>query len=576
MEKIRRILNSKYLYFLIVLVVLVSIGVSLSIPKVSIYEGDETHFKGRVESLKITEDKYRLELSSKEGLICNYYFKENENLKYGEIPLGSEVEIKGSLKKPVNNTVPNTFNYRDYLYHKGIFYTCTIESIDIVGEENFLYGVKNAVIGRIMTFDIADYLYTLIIGDKSLLDEETYDKYRQNGVSHLFAISGMHIGLFSIMLLNILKKLKMKDYVRYPIVTSFIWFYAFLVGFTPSVVRASMLFTFGSVNKLLKLEVSSIKILGIVGSILVVLNPDIIFDIGFIYSFSIAFGLLHSRSFLERHKIIGTSLVASLYSIPITALNFYEVNLLSILINLVFVPFVSSIVYPLCLLTFIFRFLEPLTKCALYILEFLNTASFGIKGLVFIVPKMPIIVIFLYYLILVRKFIRHPKLVSLLLIVFVLSTKVIPLLDGEFKVSFIDVGQGDSTLMITPHAKEVILIDTGGITGSSYKPSKNTITYLKSLGIGRIDYMVFSHGDFDHMGDASGIVENFKVGKVVFNCGGYNDLESELLEVLDKKNVEHYACIKELDIDNGKLYFLNAKEYDNENDNSSVIYTEFN
>ena len=78
------------------------------------------------------------------------------------------------------------------------------------------------------------------------------------------------------------------------------------------------------------------------------------------------------------------------------------------------------------------------------------------------------------------------------------------------------------------------------------------------------------------MGEAINLVNNFKVEKVIFNCGPYNDLENELIKVLDKKNIKYYSCIKELNIDNNKLYFLQTKEYDNENDNSNVIYTELN
>ena len=78
------------------------------------------------------------------------------------------------------------------------------------------------------------------------------------------------------------------------------------------------------------------------------------------------------------------------------------------------------------------------------------------------------------------------------------------------------------------------------------------------------------------MGEAINLIENFKVEKVIFNCGLYNDLEKDLIKVLDKKKIKYYSCIKELNIDNNKLYFLQTKEYDNENDNSSVIYTELN
>ena len=78
------------------------------------------------------------------------------------------------------------------------------------------------------------------------------------------------------------------------------------------------------------------------------------------------------------------------------------------------------------------------------------------------------------------------------------------------------------------------------------------------------------------MGEAINLVENFKVEKVIFNCGPYNDLEKELIKVLDNKKIPYYSCIKELNINDNKIYFLNSKVYDNENDNSSVIYTELN
>ena len=78
------------------------------------------------------------------------------------------------------------------------------------------------------------------------------------------------------------------------------------------------------------------------------------------------------------------------------------------------------------------------------------------------------------------------------------------------------------------------------------------------------------------MGEVINLVNDYKVDNVIFNCGEYNDLEKELIKVLEKKKIPYYSCIKELNIDNNKLYFLNNKDYGNENDNSSVIYAELN
>ena len=149
--------------------------------------------------------------------------------------------------------------------------------------------------------------------------------------------------------------------------------------------------------------------------------------------------------------------------------------------------------------------------------------------------------------------------------------------NNNYLITFIDVKQGDSILIQYPRSKENIIIDTGGITGSNYSIAINSIIpYLKSIGINKITYLLLSHGDYDHMGEAINLVNNFKVEKVIFNCGPFNDLESELIKVLDKKKIKYHSCIKELNIDNNKLYFLNNGDHGNENDNSSVIYTKLN
>ena len=146
-------------------------------------------------------------------------------------------------------------------------------------------------------------------------------------------------------------------------------------------------------------------------------------------------------------------------------------------------------------------------------------------------------------------------------------------------VTYIDVRQGDSTLIQLPYNRGVILIDTGGVKNYidntvNERVGENIVSYLNSLGLNKIDYLILSHGDFDHIGNFYIIQNKINIKNVVFNCGEFNDLEKEQIKVLEKKKIKYYSCIKELNIDNRKLYFLQTKEYDNENDNSNVIYIE--
>lgn len=138
--------------------------------------------------------------------------------------------------------------------------------------------------------------------------------------------------------------------------------------------------------------------------------------------------------------------------------------------------------------------------------------------------------------------------------------------------------------MIRTKNNKSILIDTGGKI--SYKIEKwkeknkefnlmlsSQIPFFKSIGLKKIDYLILTHGDADHMKESINLVNNFKVKNVIFNCGNYNFLESNLIKVLKHKKIKFYTCINNLNIDSYEFKFLKTKDYHNENDNSIVIYT---
>ena len=103
----------------------------------------------------------------------------------------------------------------------------------------------------------------------------------------------------------------------------------------------------------------------------------------------------------------------------------------------------------------------------------------------------------------------------------------------------LDVGQGDSVLFHSE--KKNILIDTGGKINKEQNQvlQEQIVSTLFSLGIKKLDQIIITHGDFDHMGEAINLVNNFKVEKVIFNCGEFNELEQDLIKVLDKKKTPY-------------------------------------
>ena len=550
----------------------------------SIYSGDETSITGSIMSYSINGNKLKMNIKDKEEVIATYYIKTEEELVYlkENIGIGKTITVNGTLNEPINNTIPNTFNYKKYLYNNKIYYLFDAHSYNIQNDNNLLDRAKDYLIKRAYNSKNSEYLLVLVLGDKALISSDEYNTYQNNGTSHLLAVSGSHITVILLVLSFFLKKLK--EVPKLIIISLILLFFAFVTNNASAVNRAIYFFIINRINKLGNLKLSNIQVLFITAFILLLLDPFTIYDLGFIYSFCISLGIMYYSDKLNGNLLIATlkvSIIAFLFSLPISSYINYEVNLSSILINLIFVPWISYIVFPISIITFIFPIFNPILSILLSITNVLNNIGEFIS--IFInVPKMPLVVaIILFILLLLAK--NNKKYLYVILIILGLI-KLSPLINSSYEVYFLDINQGDSAIIITPHKRDVVMIDTGGkITyevedwkksNKSYNLSDNTIKFLKSKGITTIDYLITTHGDYDHIGNAKYIVENFKVEKVIFNCGEFNELETDLIKVLDEKKIPYYSCIKELNIDNNKLYFLQTKEYDNENDNSNVIYTE--
>ena len=399
--------------------------------------------------------------------------------------------------------------------------------------------------------------------------------YRNIGISHLFSISGMHVNLFIVILNFLLKRVKRKD----AIIVSFLLFLLFLTNYTESLLRCTFFIILSDINKLFKLKIKSTYLLVITAFILLFINPYLIYSVGFLFSAIITFFIILSRNLMKKKGYIKKSIIMSsicfLASIPIISSSFFKVNLLTPVFNVIFIPIVSLIIFPFGILTFILPFLDNAYFMLTSFLEKLANFTCNINVFTFALSKTNMTIIFLYYLFLYLAIKKNKKYILLYLTLLFININSRFLIIKPF-VTFLDVGQGDSNVIVMPGGK-TILIDTAGSYNMNGKIVNNRlIPYLNSIGINKIDYLILTHGDYDHMGEAINLVDNFKVEKVIFNCGPYNDLEKELINVLDEKKIKYYSCIKELNIDNNKLYFLQTKEYDNENDNSNVIYTELN
>jgi len=576
-RRLKYILQHRNYIKIATIFILISIlAFTLIYQKKSIFKGNETEIQGIVYKKKITDDKVTLYLKNKEKIIVNYYTKEKIN-----ISLGDEIKVIGKMKIPNNNTIPNMFNYKKYLYYNDIHYIMTVNNIEkISNNTNVIYYLRELISQRIdKIYKSNEYIKIFILGDISMIDDNIIESYRQNGISHLFSISGMHISLFASIILYVLKRISYNNFYNYTIVIVFLTIYTLLVGSSPSVIRSLIMYILFSINKIFNLKIKNIDIMCLVLIIMLLINPYYLYNISFQYSYIISFTLvLFSYKFKKTKnsfkKSIYISFMSFLVSFPICIYNFYQVNILSIFLNLLVIPLVNIIIFPLSLISFIIPYISYILSIFINILQNISLFiyKYNLGVIAFSKPSVSIIII---YYIFIYLYLYNSKIIVIFVIIFI--HKFYNYLDNKIEITTLDVGQGDSLLIRYSYNNGNILIDTGGQINSDYSIIGNkTIPYLKNIGINHLDYLILTHGDYDHMGEAINLVNNFKVEKVIFNCGEFNELEQELIKVLDKKKIPYYSCIKELNIDDNKLYFLNNKEYSNENDNSSVIYTELN
>ena len=572
MKRLRHILQSKHLIKIITIIIfIITLLYTNYYPFKSKYTKDDKEFIGIVTKYEVKEDKITIEIKAKEKLLITYKYQDKEfnNLSYGD-----KIKVKGTLITPSKNTNQNTFNYQKYLYYKKIYYLVEATSINkIANNHNYLYTIKNILYQKIDKLKSSNYIKTLLFCDNTL-SKEIKESYRINGISHLFSVSGMHINFFVSIIYLYLNKITYNKRIKYLITNIFIIIYLILFP-SSSLLRSAVMSILYSINYLLKLKIKKIDILLLTLGVSLLINPFIIYDLGYIYSYTITFFLVLSSSTLKKknkiNKIIYISLLSFLVSIPITIYNSFEINIISILLNIILVPIISIIILPLTILTYIFPILDSILYLFTNTLETISLFISKINITKIIFPKPSLLIIVLYYIIILLSY--QNKKYFYLNIILLIIIYISPYLNSNFEIVMFEVGEADCHLIKYPYNKNTILIDTGK---NEYKIKNEVIPYLKSIGIKKIDYLIITHGDLDHMGEGINLVNNFKVEKVIFNCGPYNDLEQELIKVLDKKKIKYYSCIKELNIDNNKLYFLQTKEYDNENDNSNVIYSELN
>ncbi|MDM5313278.1 DNA internalization-related competence protein ComEC/Rec2 [Peribacillus frigoritolerans] len=532
--------------------------------------------------------------------------------------IGLSCPAEGTLQIPEKNRNENSFDYQRYLFRQGTHWIFKADSISFQeckeGGNSILVSIRNlrlkgiAYIREHFPEESSGFVTALIFGDQRYIDEGDLTNYQRLGLVHLLAISGLHVSFLTGMLFYIGIRVGITRERMMMAILLFLPVYMLLSGASPSVVRSCSMAMLFFLLLLFKKRISAGAAIGSTYMALLFFRPNMLYDIGFQLSFAVTFSIIMSSSiFLQYPKksmqLFILSSICQLAALPILLFHFFEVSLLGVFLNVLYVPLYSIILLPLSLISLFIHLLlpsfgQPLISLLNFTFVLCNKAADAASELPLAsIPfgKPPFLMMLLLVISLIglcltwEASFEKSKIWCGMIIVLLLLQYNLQRFSPFGEVQIIDVGQGDSILIILPFNRGNYLIDTGGqitfpIDKWALKRKKfNTaddiiIPLLKSKGIHQLDKLILTHPDADHMGSAKELIDNFKVAEIII--GGWSEeqyRDMDLITVAREKKMK-MTVLKRGDqwVAGGARFAVLSpfKQEENKNDSSIVLFTE--
>ncbi|MED1748909.1 DNA internalization-related competence protein ComEC/Rec2 [Bacillus zhangzhouensis] len=542
----------------------------------------EKSFSGSVviESIPtIDGNRFSATVSAEKDRLAAFYTIQTEHEKEAlkDIEPGMSCLVAGDVRLPKHATIPNGFQYDQFLKTKGIDAIFLPQSIKNCSKKDSPSHYLAAMRQKGLKFleehvpkSSAGIVQALIFGDRELIDPDTLRDYQMLGIIHLLAISGMHVQTLLACLFWCLLRAGVTRETACILLLCFLPVYACLTGASPSVLRACLMAGVYLVITSLPKEMKqpSVVVLSATFLLLLAIHPLYLFDIGFQLSFVATFFILLSTRILSKAKsavmqLLLISFIAQLASLPILLYHFQQFSLLSVPLNMIFVPFYTTVVMPLSLLFFLLSIVYlPLGQTLFQLLDAVIQLSHQLSAHMAVYDGFNLIfikstwwhvllevsaVIFLLYMLECKTSMKSYA-VAILFLVGVLSVHyVTPNFFQKGEVMMLDVGQGDSLFIQLPYRKGDLLVDTGGRLSFEEEPWKKRrkvstigdqtlIPFLHSKGIAKLDVLILTHADQDHMGEAVRLIKRNKVKRLAVPKGFARSTEDAqiLKEAADK------------------------------------------
>lgn len=533
---------------------------TMQLKPIDLIAGEQVAVKGYVSGActvsdgRATFDFYaeKLETMEKQEKLCrririNVYGADVES----DFSVGTRLMIKGGLEKPSPSRNPGGFDYQQYLLSSKIpaMMTVKINEVSWVGPDKLMplmqFGLKTrdhilSSLKRNLSEEKAALMAAMLTGYREDLTDTMENAFSAAGLTHIMAVSGANLGILLLPLIWLFKMLGLDRRIVAICAMPFVFFFILITGMEASVLRASVMAFVILAGKALDRKADLINSLGIASLVILVVNPFMLFHAGFLLSFgaTAGLGLLYARihrlipewlpAFIR--EALAATISAQAGVLPLMILYFSKISLISLLSNLLVVP-LTGITSVIGMISVIADSLyAPLGTLMGYLLQGLLHMILIITDACASIPWAQVNVqhwspaaIVVYYALLILSgayglpfFIRYKKAVAACALLFGVILIVQGMLPGRLKVTFVDVGQGDSALISTAEGRNY-LIDGGGNyreEETGYAGQKVLLPLLMHEGIAELDQVLVSHAHLDHLSGVLTLLQDYPVKSV--------------------------------------------------------------
>ena len=430
--------------------------------------------------------------------------------------IGDLVKIEGYIKELEFSHYQESFDFKTYLKSFRVFHSLNVQNKEIIFS-NFLKinSFKNKILNN-FSGENKNLVAAFLFKD-SFTSKTSLNNFNGTGMSLFLTMTGLHLNfIIKFVEQKFFKKLNEKH-------SNLIIFFMNLVflvlsSYAFALQRIVLMSLLKLINNFKKINFSYVERLSITGIIILLFSPFYVLNIGFYYSFFILFTFYFARNLLnirEKFYKIKTSLIFLILVLPLNLYTDYQFNILKFPLQILFLPLFS--LGFCCNLLALFGnvfipFVTAVNNFYLFLFKFISYFRLNL-----ISGKISIYYLFFYYLLLLIIFyvkglniafvLNKLKIVFISVLVFVFIPEVFP----KYEVHFIDVGQGDATLI--RYKYQTCLIDTGGSLSTDLA-TNCLIPYFRSIKVTSIDLVLITHDDFDHVGSLESLGKNFSLKKV--------------------------------------------------------------